>query len=84
MQINDAMLSSTGRLWLDRRRFLAGMTTGLGSMALGSLLRDEAILGVLTGSMVALVLASVLVSWRARHYRRLERAGGSPAEEVAP
>ena len=43
-----------------------------------------AILGVLTGSMVALVLASVLVSWRARHYRRLERAGGSPAEEVAP
>lgn len=49
-----------------------------------ALLRDEAILGVLTGSMVALVLASVLVSWRARHYRRLERAGGSPAEEVAP
>ena len=49
-----------------------------------ALLRDEAILGVLTGSMVALVLASVLVSWRARHYRRFERAGGSPAEEVAP
>lgn len=37
------------------------------------LLRDEAILGVLTGSMVSLVLASVMVSVRARHYRRMVR-----------
>lgn len=36
------------------------------------LLRDEAILGVLTGSVISLVLAAVLVSLRARHYRRLE------------
>lgn len=37
------------------------------------MLRDEAILGVLTGSMVSLVLASVMVSLRARHYRRMVR-----------
>ncbi len=36
-----------------------------------ALLRDEAVLGVLAGSGVSLVLAAVLVSWRARHYRRL-------------
>jgi NhaA family Na+:H+ antiporter len=35
------------------------------------MLRDEATLGVLAGSGVALVLAAILVSWRARHYRRL-------------
>jgi NhaA family Na+:H+ antiporter len=32
-------------------------------------LRDAAILGVLAGSLVALVLAAVFVSWRARRYR---------------
>jgi NhaA family Na+:H+ antiporter len=35
------------------------------------LLRDEATLGVLAGSVISLVLAGVLVSWRARHYRRV-------------
>lgn len=35
------------------------------------MLRDEATLGVLAGSGIALVLAAILVSWRARHYRRL-------------
>ena len=33
-------------------------------------LQDEATLGVLAGSAVSLVLAAVLVSWRARRYRR--------------
>jgi NhaA family Na+:H+ antiporter len=37
------------------------------------LLRDEATLGVLGGSLVSLVVAAVLVAWRARHYRREER-----------
>ncbi|MFT4212975.1 MAG: Na+/H+ antiporter NhaA [Microbacterium sp.] len=35
-----------------------------------AVLRDEAVLGVLTGSAISLVLAAVLVSWRARHHRR--------------
>ena len=34
-------------------------------------IRDQAILGVLVGSLIALVLSGVLVSLRARHYRRL-------------
>lgn len=37
-------------------------------------IRDEATLGVLAGSMIALVLAGGLVSWRAWHYRRLAAA----------
>ncbi len=45
-----------------------------------ALLRDEAILGVLAGSVVALVLASVLVSVRSAHYLRRARAG-EPAFE---
>ena len=36
-----------------------------------SALRDQATLGVLAGSMISLVLAAGLVSWRAWHYRRL-------------
>ncbi|MCX6502174.1 MAG: Na+/H+ antiporter NhaA [Microbacterium sp.] len=38
-------------------------------------LRDEAVLGVLSGSAISLVLAAVLVSWRAHHHRRLAREG---------
>ncbi|GAA1940000.1 Na+/H+ antiporter NhaA [Microbacterium aoyamense] len=38
------------------------------------LLRDEAILGVLTGSVISLVLAGILVSWRAWHHRRIAAA----------
>jgi NhaA family Na+:H+ antiporter len=34
-------------------------------------LRDQATLGVLAGSVVSLILAAVLVSWRAWHHRRL-------------
>lgn len=34
-------------------------------------IRDQAILGVLVGSLIALVLSGVLVSLRARHYRRV-------------
>jgi NhaA family Na+:H+ antiporter len=37
-------------------------------------LRDGAILGVLAGSLVALVLAAALVSWRARIHRRRKEA----------
>ncbi|MET0735988.1 MAG: Na+/H+ antiporter NhaA, partial [Microbacterium sp.] len=33
-------------------------------------IRDQATLGVLAGSVVSLVLAGILVSWRAWHYRR--------------
>ncbi|WP_159501008.1 Na+/H+ antiporter NhaA [Microbacterium sp. 18062] len=40
------------------------------AFAADPLLRDEATLGVLAGSTISLVLAAVLVSWRARHYRR--------------
>lgn len=32
--------------------------------------RDQATLGVLVGSMISLVIAGVLVSWRSWHYRR--------------
>ncbi|MFT4305365.1 MAG: Na+/H+ antiporter NhaA [Microbacterium sp.] len=39
-------------------------------------LRDEAVLGVLTGSAISLVLAAVLVSWRARRVRRRSEATG--------
>jgi NhaA family Na+:H+ antiporter len=44
----------------------------LSELAFGAddLLRDEATLGVLCGSAISLVLAAILVSWRARHYRR--------------
>ncbi|HET8926960.1 MAG TPA: Na+/H+ antiporter NhaA [Microbacterium sp.] len=37
-----------------------------------STLRDEAILAVLLGSLISLALSAVLVSWRARHHRRME------------
>lgn len=36
----------------------------------GHEMRDQAILGVLVGSMTSLILAAVLVSWRARYHRR--------------
>ncbi|MFS0732513.1 Na+/H+ antiporter NhaA [Microbacterium sp. 1P10UB] len=42
-----------------------------------ALVRDEVTLGVLAGSALSLVLAAVLVSLRARHYRRV---GAAPAE----
>ena len=35
------------------------------------LLRDEATLGVLGGSLISLIIAGVLVAQRARHYRRV-------------
>ena len=43
-------------------------------------IRDQAILGVLGGSVISLVLSGVLVSWRAAHHRRLQREGAEPAE----
>nr|WP_205834813.1 Na+/H+ antiporter NhaA [Microbacterium sp. CFH 90308] len=36
------------------------------------LVRDEATLGVLGGSVISIVLAAVLVALRARHYRRID------------
>ncbi|MHC2999419.1 Na+/H+ antiporter NhaA [Microbacterium sp. HJ5] len=33
-------------------------------------IRDQAILGVLAGSVISLIAAAILVSWRAWHYRR--------------
>jgi NhaA family Na+:H+ antiporter len=39
------------------------------AFARDAVLRDAAILGVLAGSLVALVLAAVFVSWRAHRYR---------------
>nr|WP_208379991.1 Na+/H+ antiporter NhaA [Microbacterium endophyticum] len=39
--------------------------------------RDEATLGVLAGSGIAVILAAVIVSWRARYYRRIAAAEGS-------
>ncbi|WP_309067362.1 Na+/H+ antiporter NhaA [Microbacterium sp.] len=41
-------------------------------------IRDQAILGVLGGSMIALVLCAVLVSLRARHHRRLASSVTAP------
>lgn len=41
--------------------------------------RDQAVLGVLAGSLISLILAAVLVSWRAWHYRQQ----GSPATTSA-
>ena len=46
------------------------------------LVRDEATLGVLAGSGVSLVVAAVLVSLRARHYRRLAHV--EPDEVAGP
>jgi NhaA family Na+:H+ antiporter len=46
------------------------------------LIRDEATLGVLGGSVISIVLAAILVSARASHYRRLRPA--EPAEELPP
>lgn len=65
--------------------FAAGALGGIGftvSLLLAQLafaghrlLADESTLAVLAGSLVALVLSAVLVSWRARHHRRMARIG---------
>ena len=47
----------------------------------GALLRDEATLGVLGGSLISLIVAAILVSQRARHHRRA--ALGDPAGATA-
>jgi Na+:H+ antiporter, NhaA family len=54
----------------------------LANLAFGSdpAVRDEAILGVLAGSAVALVVSAAVVSWRARTYRRI---GGTDEHEEA-
>jgi NhaA family Na+:H+ antiporter len=41
------------------------------AFAADALLRDEATLGVLGGSLISLIVAGALVAQRARHYRRL-------------
>lgn len=47
-----------------------------------ALIRDEATLGVLGGSAISLVLAGILVSWRAWHHRRATPATGAPTIAV--
>jgi NhaA family Na+:H+ antiporter len=42
-------------------------------------LRDQATLGVLAGSVISLLLAAGLVSWRAWHYRRLATTASATA-----
>lgn len=44
------------------------------AFAADPVLRDEATLGVLGGSLISLIVAGVLVAQRARHYRRLAAA----------
>jgi Na+:H+ antiporter, NhaA family len=46
-------------------------------------IRDQAILGVLAGSVISLIAAAILVSWRAARYRRLA-AAQPPATTSAP
>jgi NhaA family Na+:H+ antiporter len=46
------------------------------------LLRDQATLGVLAGSVASLVLAGILVSWRARAHRRVPTAIQTPEEAL--
>jgi NhaA family Na+:H+ antiporter len=42
-------------------------------------LADEATLAVLAGSLVSLVVSGIVVSWRARHHRRIAQlSGGQP------
>ena len=47
------------------------------------LLTDEAVLGVLSGSLISVVIAGILVSMRARHYRRRASALTQPGEAEA-
>jgi len=44
------------------------------AFAAAPIIRDEATLGVLAGSAISLVLAGILVSWRAWHHRRATAA----------
>lgn len=45
-------------------------------------IRDQAILGVLAGSVISLILAGILVSWRAWHYRRQAATTPIPATQA--
>ncbi len=47
-------------------------------------IRDEATLGVLGGSMISIVLAAILVAARARHYRRTQPAADDDARPPHP
>ncbi len=44
------------------------------------LLTDEAVLGVLSGSLISVIIAGILVSTRARHYRRRASSVSEPSE----
>lgn len=52
----------------------------LSELAFGGMpeIRDQAILGVLAGSVISLIAAGFLVSWRAWHYRRLAQQAADP------
>lgn len=45
-------------------------------------IRDQAILGVLAGSVISLIVAAILVSWRAWHYRRQATPTADPAKQA--
>lgn len=47
------------------------------------LLTDEAVLGVLSGSLISVLIAGILVSMRARHYRGRASATAQPGEAAA-
>ncbi|KRB39211.1 Na+/H+ antiporter NhaA [Microbacterium sp. Root180] len=57
----------------------------LSELAFGGMpeIRDQAVLGVLAGSVISLIVAGVLVSWRAWHYRRQAQAATQPAMDPA-
>lgn len=50
----------------------------------GSQATDEGTLAVLAGSLIALILSGILVSWRAAHHRRLGTAEQEEAAEAHP
>jgi len=47
-------------------------------------IRDQATLGVLAGSVISLVIAAVLVSMRARHFRRVRDVDADEVEVPSP
>ncbi|MGN8551043.1 UNVERIFIED_CONTAM: Na+/H+ antiporter NhaA [Microbacterium sp. SLM126] len=57
----------------------------LSELAFGGMpeIRDQAVLGVLAGSVISLIVAGLLVSWRAWHYRRQAQAATQPATDPA-
>ena len=70
-----------GMAWIDL--FAVALLAGIGftvslligelSFGLGTVLGDEAKIGILVGSVMAAVCASAILVWRNRHYQRLRQ-----------